>query len=159
VRYWWVNQNKTHEQEQKGTYLWSPKTNRDGAYNQFYENMKHVAAGDLVFCYWDGLLQACGIVASSRFERPRPSEFGDAGKASADNGYPGCVTFRPINPPVSRKFPGNRSGLFCQRAVTPARKTLSSARSGYRATSAAHRKANCWEDGQAAPRSVTRPSE
>jgi hypothetical protein len=50
VRYWWVNQNKTHEQEQAGGYLWSPKTNRNGAYNQFYENMKQVTPGDLVFC-------------------------------------------------------------------------------------------------------------
>jgi hypothetical protein len=103
VRYWWVNQSKTHEQEQKGGYLWSPKANRNGAYNQFYENMKHVTPGDLVFCYWDGLLQACGIVASPYSEAPRPKEFGDAGKAWADDGYQVDVSFRPIDPPVSPK--------------------------------------------------------
>ena len=40
MQYWWVNQNRTYVFEVPGGYMWSPKANRDGAYNQFYENMK-----------------------------------------------------------------------------------------------------------------------
>ena len=35
MRYWWVNQNQTHRQEQAGGYLWSPKRNTNGAKNPF----------------------------------------------------------------------------------------------------------------------------
>jgi hypothetical protein len=76
VRYWWVNQNRTDEQEQAGGYLWSPKTKRNSAYNQFYENMKHVAPGDLVFCCWGSSLRACGIIGSPSYEAPRPTGVG-----------------------------------------------------------------------------------
>ena len=40
MRYWWVNQKQTHRHEIGGGYLWSPMRNRNGARNQFYENMK-----------------------------------------------------------------------------------------------------------------------
>lgn len=75
MRYWWVNQNQTYRQEVKGGYLWSPKRNANGARNPFYEFMREVAPGDLVFSFvdtrncghWDGCVlllrepQACGI--------------------------------------------------------------------------------------------------
>jgi hypothetical protein len=37
VRYWWVNQNQTYQQEIEGGYLWSPRRNANGARNPFYE--------------------------------------------------------------------------------------------------------------------------
>jgi hypothetical protein len=37
VRYWWVNQNQTFRQEIEGGYLWSPKRNKNGHRNPFYE--------------------------------------------------------------------------------------------------------------------------
>jgi hypothetical protein len=30
-----------------------PKTNANGVRNQFYDNMRRVARGDVVFSYWD----------------------------------------------------------------------------------------------------------
>lgn len=47
MRFWWVNQNQTFEQETSGGYLWSPKRNANGARNPFYESMREVAPGDL----------------------------------------------------------------------------------------------------------------
>jgi hypothetical protein len=44
-----VNQNQTFQQEQKGGYLWSPKRNANGARNPFYEAMREVSPGDVVF--------------------------------------------------------------------------------------------------------------
>ena len=45
MRYWWVNQNQTYRAEIRGSFMWSPKQNANGARNQFYENMREVSAG------------------------------------------------------------------------------------------------------------------
>jgi putative restriction endonuclease len=79
VRYWWVNQNQTHRQEIEGGYLWSPKRNANGARNPFYEFMREVAPGDLVFSFVDTRIAAIGTVASYCYESPKPAEFGGVG--------------------------------------------------------------------------------
>jgi hypothetical protein len=40
MQYWWVNQNQTYRAEVRGSFMWSPKQNANGARNQFYENMR-----------------------------------------------------------------------------------------------------------------------
>jgi len=40
MNFWWVNQNQTAKQEISGGYMWSPKRNKNGARNAFYENMR-----------------------------------------------------------------------------------------------------------------------
>ena len=79
VRYWWVNQNQTYRQEIAGGYLWSPKRNANGARNPFYEFMREVTPGDLVFSFVDTRIAAIGIVASYCYESPKPAEFGGVG--------------------------------------------------------------------------------
>lgn len=61
MRYWWVNQNQTFRQEIDGGYLWSPKRNRNGHLNLFYEFMREVAPGDIVFSFRDTRIAALGI--------------------------------------------------------------------------------------------------
>lgn len=53
MRYWWVNQNRTFRQEVDGGYLWSPKRNKNGHRNPFYEFMREVSPGDIVFSFCD----------------------------------------------------------------------------------------------------------
>jgi putative restriction endonuclease len=79
VRYWWVNQNQTYRQEIAGGYLWSPKRNANGARNPFYEFMREVTPGDLVFSFVDTRIVALGIVSSYCHESPKPAEFGGVG--------------------------------------------------------------------------------
>ncbi len=79
MRYWWVNQNQTHRQELGGGYLWSPKRNADGGHNPFYEFMREVAPGDLIFSFVDTRIVAIGIVSSNCYECPKPAEFGQVG--------------------------------------------------------------------------------
>jgi putative restriction endonuclease len=79
MRYWWVNQNQTHRQEIQGGYLWSPKRSQGDRRNPFYESMREVAPGDLVFSFFDTLIYGIGIAASHCYECPRPEEFGNAG--------------------------------------------------------------------------------
>jgi len=49
MQYWWVNQNQTYRAEVRGSFMWSTKQNANGASNQFYENMREVSPGDVVF--------------------------------------------------------------------------------------------------------------
>ena len=79
MRYWWVNQNQTFRQEIGGGYLWSPKRNANGARNPFYESMREVAPGDLIFSFVDTRIVAIGTAQSYCYESPKPAEFGEAG--------------------------------------------------------------------------------
>lgn len=79
MRYWWVNQNQTFRQEIEGGYLWSPKRNKSGNRNPFYEFMREVAPGDIVFSFCDTRIAALGIVSGYCRESPKPEEFGTAG--------------------------------------------------------------------------------
>jgi len=80
MRWWWVNQSQTHQQELSGGYLWSPKLRSNGTRNPFYEFMREVAPGDMIFSYVDGHVVAYGIARSPACEAPKPTEFGDIGR-------------------------------------------------------------------------------
>jgi putative restriction endonuclease len=79
MRHWWVNQNQTYRHEIGGGYLWSPKRNANGAHNPFYESMREVAPGDLIFSFVDTRIFAIGTAQSYCYESPKPEEFGEAG--------------------------------------------------------------------------------
>jgi len=79
VRYWWVNQNQTFRHEIGGGYLWSPKRNANGARNPFYESMREVSPGDVIFSFVDTRIVAIGTAQSYCYESPKPTEFGEAG--------------------------------------------------------------------------------
>ena len=74
MRYWWVNQNQTFRQEIDGGYLWSPKRNKNGNRNPFYEFMREVAPGDIVFSFCDTRIAALGIVSGYCGESPKPAD-------------------------------------------------------------------------------------
>lgn len=79
MKFWWVNQNQTFEHEVRGGYLWSPKRKSDGSINPFYESMREVSPGDLVFSFEGAQVKALGIAASYARETPKPLEFAGAG--------------------------------------------------------------------------------
>jgi hypothetical protein len=62
-----------------GGYLWSPKRNKNGRLNPFYEFMKEVSPGDVVFSFADTKIPAMGIAVSNAYEAPKPLEFGQVG--------------------------------------------------------------------------------
>jgi putative restriction endonuclease len=96
MRYWWVNQNQTYRHEVRGGYLWSPKRNANGARNPFYESMREVAPGDLIFSFMDTRILAVGIGQSYCWESPKPLEFGDAGQNWENIGWKVKVGFREL---------------------------------------------------------------
>jgi hypothetical protein len=96
VRYWWVNQNQTFRQEIDGGYLWSPKRNRNGNRNPFYEFMREVAPGDIVFSFCDTRIAALGIVSGYCRESPKPQEFGATGTNWSQIGWRVSVRWRRL---------------------------------------------------------------
>jgi len=87
MRYWWVNQNQTFEHEFHGGYLWSPKRKSNQARNPFYEFMRAVAPGDVIFSFQGTYIRAIGVAQSHCYEAPKPSEFGAAGGNWSDIGW------------------------------------------------------------------------
>jgi putative restriction endonuclease len=101
LHYWWVNQKQTYRHEIGGGYLWSPKRNRNGARNQFYENMKIVSPGDIVFSYWENAIRAYGYIRSFGYDAPKPIEFGNAGRQWSAIGYRVDVQYIELKHTVS----------------------------------------------------------
>jgi putative restriction endonuclease len=103
MRYWWVNQNQTFRHEVQGGFLWSPKRNANGARNPFYESMREVAPGDLIFSFMDTRLLAVGIAQSYCWESPKPQEFGSAGQNWENIGWKVTVQFTELENKVRPK--------------------------------------------------------
>jgi len=103
VRYWWVNQGKTYREEREGGYLWSPKCslNKDKQAvirNPFYEYMREVAPGDMVFSYKDNHIVSCGIITSYCYESPQPDEFGKISQNWSQIGWRADVRYIEVSP-------------------------------------------------------------
>src|SRR5690348_8970466 len=100
MRYWWVNQNQTYRHEVPGGYLWSPKRKTNGSRNPFYDFMREVAPGDVVFSFSDTQIKAIGIATSHAYEAPKPLEFGAAGAYWDRIGWRVDVRFNELRGPV-----------------------------------------------------------
>lgn len=96
MRYWWVNQKQTYRHEVPGGYMWSPKRKSNGHRNPFYEFMREVAPGDIVFSFADGLVKAIGAAVSHGYESPKPLEFGEVGAYWNVVGWRVDVQFREL---------------------------------------------------------------
>jgi len=116
MRYWWVNQNQTSRHEIAGGYLWSPKRNSNGARNHFYESMREVSPGDIVFSFVDTKIAAIGIAESHCYESPKPQEFGSAGLNWENIVWRVCVRFNEL---LHRVRPKNHMGVL--REVLPSK--------------------------------------
>ena len=114
MRYWWVNQNQTFRHEIAGGYLWSPKRNANGARNPFYESMREVAPGDLIFSFVDTRIAAIGIARSYCWECPKPAEFGSAGQYWENVGWRVNVSFTTL---LNKIRPRDHIGVL--RSVLP----------------------------------------
>lgn len=98
--YWWVNHKQTYAEEVGGGYIWSPKSNKDGGRNQFYENMKLVRPGDVVFSYADTHLRAMGNATGAARTATRPPEFGKVGDQWDSEGWMVPVDFEILEVPL-----------------------------------------------------------
>jgi len=104
LRYWWVNQNQTYKAEVGGGYMWSPKTNKNGGYNQFYQNMTETNLGDIIFSFADTFIKTVGVVSASATSADKPNEFGKAGDAWDIDGCWCALIMRSSIPPLNLKI-------------------------------------------------------
>lgn len=102
MRYWWVNQNQTYRKEISGGFLWSPKANKNGARNQFYENMREVEPGDIIFSFCDTKIKAVGIAQSTAQTATKP-DFGTTGGNWSAEGWLLPTEFREFADPIRPK--------------------------------------------------------
>lgn len=86
MKYWWVNQNQTFKHEVRGSFMWSPKLRKNGTRNQFYEYMREVSPGDVVFSFCDTRIMAIGVVSGKAQAGPKP-DFGTAGSGWSEDGW------------------------------------------------------------------------
>ena len=70
----------------QGGFLWSPKTNKNGARNQFYDNMALVKPGDVVFSFSDTRIRAIGRAVGPAETASKPN-FGSAGSNWQNEGW------------------------------------------------------------------------
>ena len=103
MRVWWVNQNKTFEEEIRGGYLWSPKRKQDGSKNTFYDNMSKVEPGDIVLSYKGTYLSAVGVIQSNGYSYSKPLEFGSTGAYWNTDGWKVDVKYFQLEHPVRPK--------------------------------------------------------
>mgnify|MGYP002712961641 CR=1 FL=1 len=101
--YWWVNNKQTYTHEIGGNYLWSPTERSDGGRNEFYENMKRVHPGDVVFAFAGGEIKAVGVCSAPAILAPKPGEFGAAGNAWGSEGWRLSVEFTSLSKPLRPK--------------------------------------------------------
>jgi hypothetical protein len=116
MRFWWVNQNQTYQQERDGGYLWSPKRNANNSRNHFYETMREVAPGDVIFSFVDTHIPALGVAQSYCWESPKPTEFGETGGYWNQIGWKVRVEFLPL---ATRVRPKDHMGVL--RTLLPSR--------------------------------------
>ena len=100
MRYWWVNQNQTYEQEFSGGYIWSPKRRANNSRNPFYEFMREVSPGDIVLSFNKTLIAAVSVAASHCYEAPKPEEFGSIGSNWSDIGWKVDLKYFPMPNPI-----------------------------------------------------------
>jgi hypothetical protein len=83
--------------------MWSPKVSRNGKLNPFYEFMREVAPGDLIFSFSDTRMKAVGIALSPCYDCPKPMEFGAAGRVWGDAGWRIDVRWQELRAQIKPK--------------------------------------------------------
>ena len=131
---WWVNHKQTFAQEVGGNYIWSPTTRSDGGRNEFYDNMKRVRRGDIVFSFANARVQAVGVCTAPAALVPKPSEFGSSGDAWSDEGWQVSVRFMRLQQPFRTKDYMNVLAPTLPQKFSPIRETGDGNQGAYLAT-------------------------
>lgn len=116
MRYWWVNHKQTFRHEVDNGYIWCPKVKKNGARNHYYETLREVRQGDLVFSFAFAHLQAVGPAKLACYSCPKPDEFGKVGDAWNDLGWRVDVGFQKFRRPLRiKKAIGHIAPLLPER--------------------------------------------
>lgn len=76
-KYWWFNLTGSYEILKAEKFIWSPKVETDGDFNQGYFNMTQVQIGDIFFVISAKSIMGTGIIMSQGYDYGRPPNFPD----------------------------------------------------------------------------------
>jgi putative restriction endonuclease len=102
MAFWWVNQNQTLRDEIEGGFIWSPKQNKNGGFNRFYENMKLVEPGDIILSFADQRIGHVGFATDRAVTNPKP-DFGGKGENWNQEGWLVPVAWTKLTVPIRPK--------------------------------------------------------
>lgn len=102
MRHWWVNQNQTFRSEIQGGFLWSPKTKSNGSNNPFYDSMRRIQPGDVIFSFCDTYIRAIGVAIGPAETAQKP-DFGTVGTNWLAEGWFVPVEFQVLHKPIRPK--------------------------------------------------------
>lgn len=119
MRFWWVNHKQTFDHEVGNHYIWCPKRKKDGSRNHFYETLREVQRGDLVFSFAAAHLQAVGVASFPCYSCPRPNEFGKVGQAWDERGWRVDVQFQRFGQPLRITAVADRIAPFLPQRYSP----------------------------------------
>lgn len=119
MRFWWVNHKQTFRHEFGGKYVWCPKLKTNGRPSYFYEMMREVKPGDLVFSYANAALQGFGFAVTHCYSCPRPNEFGRIGTAWDLRGWRADVNFRKFLSPLRTADHSNKIAPLLPARYSP----------------------------------------
>jgi hypothetical protein len=87
-----------------GSYLWSPKKNKNSSNNESYNNMTRVLPGDIVYSFADAAIVAIGMVLGRAREASKPAEVAvDGDQWDYLVGWKVPVRFRRLDTPLRPK--------------------------------------------------------
>lgn len=123
MRYWWVNHKQTFHQEFSGGYVWCPKRLKNGRVNHFYETVREVRPGDLIFSYSHAAVQGFGFAKTHAYSCPRPNEFGKVGESWDVRGWRADIQFTRFPTPLRTANYMDRLAKFLPEKYSPIRES------------------------------------
>lgn len=98
-QYFFVFQNKSFEFEQRGRYLWAPKTNQNGHNVSHLRLMDEVKKGDVIFHSYNKNIAAISIATSNCYSAKQPDEL-KRERLWEDDGWRVDVEYIMIKSPI-----------------------------------------------------------
>ena len=83
--------------------MWSPKLTKSGAHLAFYDNMREVAPGDIIFSFHSSTIAAIGVAISAGYDCIVPEEFAKAGDAWNKDGWRVDVRYTELTKRIAPK--------------------------------------------------------
>lgn len=72
MKYWFVNQGKTYEEERKYNFLYAPSSNKKGDHRSYWTNVKNIKIGDIIFCNYKSKIVSIGKALTDGYDSPIP---------------------------------------------------------------------------------------
>lgn len=98
MAFWWVSQNKTHNEEKAGGYLWAPKKTKTGKNIYHWDTMKDVREGDIIFSYFRQQIVAFSTAQGNAYSFNNP--FNESGEDWEVNGHKIDVSYSVLKKPI-----------------------------------------------------------